>query len=262
MPRKRQRLEGEADDDDGHDVHRISSEHLQQLYEEAKKDPLDELLFMLMLTTGLRVGGVTKVLTRNVAEVKNGMLVVGQAGKTKEKGNKFARFVLCEQVRELMHAWLNQHRPADPGPYVFPGIAQGGHMSTEGIRGRFHRLCQRCGLEGREFHPHALRHTHAHILLECGNTVEAVSKCLNHSSTVVTQQVYLRESAAEVQARCITPWAPPETAGEKQERALSALPGFLRHSAAGGNSSSAAADDRKRQRKEKNRAMLREFNAA
>ena len=127
MPRKRQRPEEEeADDDDGHDVHRISSEHLQQLYEEAKKDPLDELLFMLMLTTGLRVGGVTKVLTRNVAEVKNGMLVVGQAGKTKEKGNKFARFVLCEQVRELMHAWLNQHRPADPGPYVFPGIAQGG----------------------------------------------------------------------------------------------------------------------------------------
>ena len=78
MPRKRQRPEGEADDDDGHDVHRISSEHLQQLYEEAKKDPLDELLFMLMLTTGLRVGGVTKVLTRNVAEVKNGQLVVAR----------------------------------------------------------------------------------------------------------------------------------------------------------------------------------------
>ena len=95
--------------------------------------------------------------------------------------------------------------------------------------------------------------------------MEAVSKCLNHSSTVVTEKFYLRESAAEVHARCVTPWAQPETASEKQERALNALPSFLKQNGTGSASSgtlgNAVADERKRQRKEKNRALLREFNA-
>ena len=44
--------------DDGHDVHRISSADLELLYGEVTKDILNELLCMLMLTTGLRTGGV------------------------------------------------------------------------------------------------------------------------------------------------------------------------------------------------------------
>jgi integrase len=227
-PMKRPLQADDGVDDDGRDVHRISAEHLELLHQEATKEPLDELLFMLMLTTGLRVGGVSKILTCHVAEVKSGKYVVKKEGKTKEKGNKFARFLLCPEVQEQLHAWLSKFRPADSGPFLFPGAVPGGRISTDCIRSRFQRLCKKCGLEGREFHPHALRHSHAHILLECGNTVESVSKCLNHSSTAVTEKFYLKESAAEVQGRCNIPWFRKETEGEKQQRALDALPNFLK----------------------------------
>jgi integrase len=161
---------------------------------------------MMMITTGLRVGGVVKLLINHVANLKNGVYEIKKDGKTKEKGNKFAFFAICPQLQKLLLGWLTTHRPADSGPYVFPGMEQGTHLSTETIRGRFARLSKSCGLEGREFHPHALRHTNAHLLLECGNSFEAVSKCLNHASTGVTQKFYLRESAVEVQNRCKIPW--------------------------------------------------------
>ena len=251
------------EDADGRDVHRISAEHLELLYAEARKDPRDELLFMLMLTTGLRIAGAAQILTRNVASIKNGAYEMKNQGKTKEKGNKLACFVMCPKVRELMHTWLTRHRPADEGPYVFPSAAQGGHLSTDCIRSRFQRLCRNCGLEGREFHPHALRHTNAHILLECGNTVESVSKCLNHSSTAVTEKFYLKENAAEVQSRCNVPWMEMETESEKQRRALEAIPNFLKSGSecsAGGASGSVPDADRKR-RRDQRKALLQNFTA-
>jgi integrase len=258
QPRKR-RLEPD-DDDDGHDIHRISAEDPETLHKEAKKHARDELWFMLMLTTGLRVGGFSKILTRNVCDTKGGKYVVRSEGRTKEKGNKFASFVLCPSVRELVNVWLVRWRPADTGPYLFPGARQGSPISTDAIRTSFQRLCQRCGLEGPQFHPHALRHTNAHMLLECGNSVEAVSKCLNHSSTAVTEKFYLRESAMEVQSRCNIPWVQMETENEKKKRALDALPDFLKPSnSAGSKTEDIVTDERKRRRRER-RSILQDFN--
>jgi integrase len=261
-PKKRKCVDDD-EDDDGSDVHRISAEHLDLIHTEAQKSPMDELLFMLAITTGLRVGGMAKIHIRNVAEVKNGQYKVKQEGKTKEKGNKFARFVLCSSVQQLMGQWLSQHRPADEGPYLFPGAIPGSHISTDCLRTRFRRLCNAAGIEGKECHPHALRHTHAHILLECGNSVEAVSKCLNHSNTSVTEQFYLRESAVQLQSRCKVPWARTETEAEKQQRSMNALPAFLKAEhdppKAPPSSQDTARLERKRARKEQGRAAMRAF---
>ena len=66
-----------------------------------------------MLTTGLRVGGVAKLKTSNVADVKNGKYVLRAEGRTLEKGNKMASFILCPEVGRLLIAWLASGRPAD-----------------------------------------------------------------------------------------------------------------------------------------------------
>ena len=44
------------------------------------------------------------------------------------------------------------------------------------------------------------------MLLEQGNAVDMVAKCLNHSSAAVTQAFYLKETAAQVAARASIPW--------------------------------------------------------
>lgn len=90
--------------------------------------------------------------------------------------------------------------------------------------------------------------------------MEAVSKCLNHSSTSTTQKFYLSESAAEVQARCNLPWARMETESEKRKRALDSLPTFLKDGtcAAGASSSSWAQDPEAKKRRRAEKAALLE----
>ena len=104
----RKRCREGSEDNDGRDLHRISSEDLQRIHDEARKNQLDELLYMLMLTTGLRVGGVAKLKIGNVADVKNGKYVLRAEGRTQEKGNKMASFILCPEVKRLLLAWGGQ----------------------------------------------------------------------------------------------------------------------------------------------------------
>ena len=254
----RKRCRERSEDDDGRDLHRISREDLQRIHDEARKNQLDELLYMLMLTTGLRVGGVAKLKTGNVADVKNSKYVLRAEGRTQEKGGKMASFILCPEVRRLLLACLTSGRPADCGPFVFPGVAAASHIAMSNIRRRFKDLCKRCGLTGTEFHPHALRHTNAHILLERGNSADVVSKCLNHSNVAVTQQFYLKESAAEVQARCNAPWQRAETEAERSQRALNALPTFLQSEPASSASAppSAMEAQRKARRRDAKKQLL------
>lgn len=192
--------------DEGHDGHRISSAALDRLYEASLSDPFDELFFLLLITTGMRVGGLVHIKIRAVAQqTKKAQWVAKEIGTTREKGHKKLTFPITKRVRALIQEWLTKLRPFHTSPYLFPGRADR-HLSSRAINARFGKLCQRAGVQGPEFHPHALRHSFAHMILEAGNSVEVVSKLLNHSSPAVTQQFYLKESIQEVTARASIPW--------------------------------------------------------
>ena len=205
------------------DVHRISSEHLERLYEASRANTRDELQFLLFITTGLRLAGVARIQVHAVTDVEGGEYRARMHGRTWEKGAKWASFMLTTRVQELVLQWLNECRPADSSPYLFPGVT-GAHISTETIRANFKKVCERACLCGREFHVHSLRHTFAHILLETGNSVDIVSKCLNHTSTKTTEQFYLKENIEEVTSRAVIPWLADTKAQQKKRHVL---PAFL-----------------------------------
>lgn len=236
---KKQRLKhtwgGGGEEDDGSDKHRICARDLDAIYDESVKDPKNELLFLLMITTGLRIGGVSRIQIRHVAEIQNKRYKIKPQGRTKEKGGKWVSFMLTTRVQELVLHWLTKLRPADRTQYLFPG--RFGHIATATIRGRFSSMCRARRLQGRQFHPHALRHSYAHILLEMGNPIDVVSKALNHSSSAVTEHFYLRESAVEVHARANIPWMKGAENGPK--RTADIVPKFL-----GGASAQATAQSR------------------
>jgi integrase len=102
---------------------------------------------------------------------------------------------------------------------VFPGRFQG-RRSTEYFRKHFKRVCKRLNIRS---HPHALRHTFAHLMLEHGNAVDVISRLLNHTDRSITEKHYLRESAADVARRTDLPWLPAP-------RPAALLPDFLRPS--------------------------------
>jgi site-specific recombinase XerC len=249
----------QCEDDDGRDEHRIASEDLQKIHDLALRDPFDHLWFMLMLTTGLRIGGVVKILTKNVADVRSGKYVVRSQGRTKEKGGKFVHFSICPSLQDLFGDWLHNHRRADSGPYLLPGVFAESSVTTNCIRERFAAICKHAGLKGKQFHPHAIRHTYAHILLECGNPLEVVSKCLNHKSTTVTEQVYLRESAVELADRIKAPWLQQETEDEKRKRTVQAMAPFLRTQTDGTSTKKAEDKERRKRRRREIDALCETF---
>lgn len=252
---KRSCAQQEDDHDDGSDKHKFSTEDLEKLYDEAMKDPRSHLLYMILLTTGLRIGGVAHILIKNVADIQESSYVAKQYGKTREKGAKFAKFSISSHVRTLLETWLNGRRPADSGPFLFPGRINGTALTEGALRSWCQKLCMDAGVKGPQCHPHAFRHTFAHMMISCGNCIETVSKCLNHKDIAVTQKFYLRESAQEVQARCITPWetTPVLTEAEKRAKALQALPHFLRPKQ---DTPTTPTNDVDKERKQKRRRIL------
>jgi len=197
----------ELSQEDGSDHHRISAHDLDKIYSVAKENVKDELMYMLLITTGMRVGGLVRIKTEHIAVIMSNDVDIKLTGRTLEKGRKWFSFVMNDQVRRLAYDWIMNYRKADTSPYLFPGqCASRDHVTTTTIRNIFHRWCAKVGLHGKEFHPHSLRHSYAHILLESGNPVEVVSKLLNHSSTKVTEKFYLKENAAEVADRANIPW--------------------------------------------------------
>lgn len=236
-----------ADDNDGKDYHRIDNDDLTKIYESCKENVFDQLMFMLMITTGLRIGGVVNIKRAAVATLENNEWVIKDHARTLEKGRKWYNFSLSRRTKELIVLWLQKLRPADPSPYLFPGKA-GARMTTNALRSRFTKICSDAGLVGPQYHPHAVRHSFAHILLESGNTPHVVGKLMNHSSSATTEKFYLKESAAEVLSRANVPWFKSE---EKPDVKAQPLPTFL-------NEARATQNDKTNAKKRKHN-MMKQF---
>ena len=213
--------EGKTDEHMATDVHRIKSSDLDAIYEQCKGSARGELWYLLFITTGLRIGGVAQIRIDGVADLVDGQYVVRTQLRTKEKGRKWISAPMTQRVQFLVGDWLQNHRPAMSSPFLFPGNYDG-HVATNTIRTYFRGACAQAGLSGPEYHPHAFRHTYAHLLLETGNSVDVIAKCLNHSSSSTTEKFYLKENIEEVLERATIPWL----VNSEKKRPV-ALPRFL-----------------------------------
>ncbi len=202
------------------DKHRISTDELEVMYDASKDKLIDETLFLLMITTGLRATGVSHIKLEHVVTTINDKTIVKQTGRTLEKGNKWFTFVINKKVHSLLERWIDEGRKSR-GSYLFPGRGEDIGVCPHRINSIIKGIAKRAGLEGPHIHAHSLRHTFAHILLEEGNKPELVAKMLGHSSAATTEKYYLKESASEVSNRLNIPWI-------SKEKAKSTVPSFMK----------------------------------
>ena len=131
--------------------------------------PQNRLIARVCLQTGLRVGDVVALRTRDIGQ---------QFMVTEAKTNKRRRVGLTEDlIRDIL---------AQAGPeWAFPGRVPGGHKSRQAVwadvkrAARAFRLPQNVG-------PHSLRKVYAVDLLERYGDLERVKRALNHSSIETT----------------------------------------------------------------------------
>lgn len=193
------------------DKHVISPLELEKIFEETEKSSaFDRLMFLLLITTGMRVGGFINIKLAHICTIENNIITILNSGRTLEKGNKWFEFAINQSVKHLLKQWIIMERKGN-STYLFPsGTTKSGHISDNTVRLHFKKICEKANIAGKHIHLHALRHSYAHILLKCGNDISVISKLMNHSNTQITEKFYLKETISEVVDRANIPWLNPD----------------------------------------------------
>lgn len=206
------------------DVHRISDEDLDKLDTAATGNLRARLQFRIMIMTGMRIGGMVAIKMLDIADISQDKISVHRCARTVEKGQKEFTFYLNTELRLLVKRWIVRGRPASASPYLFPSATDAeGHISTSSARNDFNALCKAAGLSGTEFHPHGLRHSYAHILLEKGHALAKVSLLMGHKD-IKTTKVYTKEDAIQRARRMRIDWMDEE---DKKEETTRSGPSFM-----------------------------------
>jgi integrase len=216
-----------ASDNNG-DPHVFTKSELEALHKVARRDLQDEMLFITLVTTGMRVGGYARMRCNDLAIWNKCSWQPRDEGSTVEKAGKVFHF----QIHWRLQVLFAQHLAScnQESVFLFPGHKPGECSETAPFQRRFKALCRKAGLRGRQCHIHSLRHCFARMLQGLGNSPDIISQLLNHADVLTTQRHYLRESSVQISDQLRFPWA-PEPAPPPQS-----VPDFL-------SSPSASADE-------------------
>lgn len=159
----------------------ISIEDLNTLYDNST--PKEKLILLLLMSTGIRVGGIANIFKIDYTN---------NTFTTLEKGNiEITYNIESYLIIDLMKQTRLFNKK----------------ITAQSIRDLLNRLKKRCGLENKKnIHPHAFRHTFARLLLTSGIPLTDISKLLNHKNTTTTEMIYLTETMRDKQTRIQTPF--------------------------------------------------------
>ncbi len=175
------------------------------LFLAASRDHRLHPLFLLLATTGLRIGealalrwsdldleaGMVHV-RRNLQRIRGRW--IEQPPKTRAGGRTVvlppqAVGVLRHHRVRSIEAALREGRSWSEEAWAFCGL-DGGPLYEQTVISAMKAIARRAGLPLEAAHPHALRHAHASILLSQGVGLANVSRRLGHASAAVTAAVY------------------------------------------------------------------------
>lgn len=152
----------------------LTVDEAKNLLEVAKqeKDPRKYAVIKFILSTGLRVSEFVNMKLTDFQKDGNSYLL-----RIKGKGNKERILRISEDLYNLLisSGWFNKRV----------------HRRT------IHRWISELGKKiGLDVHPHTLRHTFAHTLLERGESLATIQTLLGHSSISTTGR-YVKEKSVE-----------------------------------------------------------------
>ena len=159
----------------------ITTEELDLMY--LKANDIEKLILYLFMSTGMRCAGVANI---------NSINYETKTFKTLEKYNKEVSY---EIVSPLIENLFKSTKYFDK------------KRSCDSVRRIIYNLKVKCNLKHcKHIHPHAFRHTFAKMCLYSGISVDIISKLLNHTSTEITESIYLKERVIDVVNRIDCPF--------------------------------------------------------
>ena len=116
----------------------------------ALRSPLHRTIAMVCYGAGLRIGEAVALRVCDI-DSKRGVIRIHDG-----KGGCQREVPLCPKLLQALRAWWRTRRPS--GPYLFPGRAGVGHVTTRAMAIAMKKARTRAGL-GKRVSPHALRHS-------------------------------------------------------------------------------------------------------
>ena len=146
--------------------HSFSVDEVQRLYQAADDDAYTRLVLQILFTTGLRVGGLSRIPLPTVEGdpvVITGTdgLLSGEARCCQEKGGVPFPVFLAPCVWSSIRRWWTTNPPSRPQQvYLLPSRRNIKRpVSTSKLKHLFRRLCRTAGVVGPHAHIHTTRHT-------------------------------------------------------------------------------------------------------
>ena len=170
---------------------------------EALKGHRHEVLYSLMLSTGLRRGealglkwqdydpALGTIAVRRQLKLEGGHLITSDVKtvRSRRSVNLPTSLVALLKVHRTQQQVNEKVYPPDwtATDFVFTSLV-GGPLDPRNLNRDFHDVCERAGLG--HWHPHELRHSAASLMLAQGVKLQVVSEVLGHSSIRMTADVY------------------------------------------------------------------------
>ena len=163
---------------------------------EAAVSTLERLIVLLFLTTGVRIGGLTRLRTGGKKKFLH-ITEVPATLRTLEKNGRMHTVFLTPACRTLV---VDYHRQVPSGSdYLFPSPRIPSHpISTSFVWKLCQRLLHRAGIRGPHAHPHTFRHTLIHLMYMGGTPFDHIAKFVGHANPNITSQVYGRLRYADM----------------------------------------------------------------
>lgn len=182
-------------------------------------DPVTTLMITIMREVGLRPGAICHLQYRDIVDETH---QPRHNCRVLEKGKKYRCFVTGPNLKRKIVAAVAHFRTngTDPsgGDYIFSSAED---MQTPlphtTLLNRLKRLALNAGVTDVNFHPHAFRHTIVGKLMDAGNTSEAVSKFLGHSSTDTTMRYYFVKTINEIMDDLRNPFTEVRASKEEEK---------------------------------------------
>lgn len=144
------------------------------------------LVARLLISTGLRVGEITRV---RISDVSSGGACIRVRGKGDRERSVY---VSNEQLLLDLNAYLNLRRTqSPPNDYLFLN-SRGERLSEPAFRKRLRIVSSELQIEP-HLTPHRFRHSAATMLIEEGVDIRLVQRLLGHAS-IATTEIYTKVS--------------------------------------------------------------------
>ena len=194
----------------------FNATEVSQMYSSCKNE-MEFVLLLLLLTTGIRVGGAVNLRVDGLCDDPGATpCVVRREAETIEKGGVRHRFFVCP----VLQHWIQKHIEAHRGSvYFFPSRYRPDEPCSVGhLQCVFRQLCQRARVQGPN-NIHRTRHTLAHALRLSGAPAKHIQLILGHTCPRTTDS-YGSLCMNELIERMRLPWDGVEQGSDKDQAAL------------------------------------------